>query len=201
MWQTAVDCVDRQRGELEDLERAAPKIGSLRVDPNFKVPRYLAAGDVHMMPGGYYYDPAGDEQSIRQGAVFDKAASLYSLGRQGGQMNDMRGNTVVAHLFEDLPGPAAEEDPRDGLHGRQQPGRGVAGLPDAECSGLDVGASLLRYARARAAHLGAALNFVQASAEEPASPTTASTSSIRARCCTRPATRRCRASWPSASAC
>ena len=100
MWQSAVDCVDRQRGELESLERAAPKVGTLRVDPNFKVPRYIAAGDIHMMPGGYYYDPPGDEQSIRQGAVFDKAASMYSLGRQGGQMNDMRGNTVVAHLYE-----------------------------------------------------------------------------------------------------
>ena len=166
MWQAAVDCVDRQRGELEALERAAPKVGSLRVDPDFKVPRYIAAGDIHMMPGGYYYDPPGDEQSIRQGAVFDKAASMYSLGRQGGQMNDMRGSTVVAHVFEIFP----DLQPKKILEMGCTVGNSLLAVsrafPEAECTGLDVGASLLRYARARAAHLGVPLNFVQGNAEE-----------------------------------
>lgn len=170
MWQAAVDCVDRQRGELEALERSAPQLGSLRVDPDFEVPRYLAAGDVHMMPGGYYYDPPGDEQSVRQGAVFDKAASLYSLGRQGGQMNDMRGNTVVAHVFEIYP----DLQPKRILEMGCTVGNSLVAVsrafPGAECTGLDVGVSLLRYARARAAHLGVALNFVLGSAEQTGLP-------------------------------
>jgi ubiquinone/menaquinone biosynthesis C-methylase UbiE len=166
MWQSAVDCVDRQRGDLEALERTAPALGSLRVDPDFKVPRYIAAGDIHMMPGGYHYDPKGDEQSVRQGAVFDKAASLYSLGRQGGQMNDMRGNTVIAHLYEMFP----DLEPKKILEMGCTVGNSLVAVkrafPAAECTGLDVGASLLRYARARAAHLGVELNFVQGNAEE-----------------------------------
>jgi ubiquinone/menaquinone biosynthesis C-methylase UbiE len=166
MWQSAVDCVDRQRAELEALERSAPPLGSLRVDPGFEVPRYIAAGDIHMMPGGYHYDPKGDEQSIRQGAVFDKAASLYSLGRQGGQMNDMRGNTVIAHLYEIYP----DLDPKTVLEMGCTVGNSLVAVkrafPGADCTGLDVGASLLRYARARAAHLGVPLDFVQGNAEQ-----------------------------------
>ncbi|MCP5328127.1 MAG: methyltransferase domain-containing protein [Steroidobacteraceae bacterium] len=170
MWQAAVDCVDRQRSELEALERSAPKLGSLHVDPGFEVPRYLAAGDVHMMPGGYYYDPPGDEHSVRQGAVFDKAASLYSLGRQGGQMNDMRGQTIVAHLYEIYP----DLQPTRILEMGCTVGNSLVAVarnfPAAKCTGLDVGASLLRYARARAAHLGVALDFVQGSAEATGLP-------------------------------
>ena len=165
MWQAAGDCVDRQRTELEGLERSAPKLGTLRVDPNFVVPRYLAATDTHMMPGSYHFDAPGDEQGIRQGAVFDKAASLYSLGRQGGQMNDMRGQTVVAHVFEIYP----DLQPQKILEMGCTVGNSLVAVshafPGSECTGIDVGASLLRYAHARASRLGVPLHFVQANAE------------------------------------
>ncbi|NJN36664.1 MAG: hypothetical protein HC794_05920, partial [Nitrospiraceae bacterium] len=56
MWQAAGDCVDRQRGELDELARSAPAIGTVSVDPEFVVPRYLQATDTHMMPGSYHVD-------------------------------------------------------------------------------------------------------------------------------------------------
>ena len=120
MWQAAGDCVDRQESRLEQLAAAAPPVGTLRTDPDFKVPRYLTATDTHMMPGSYHTDPTG-RSDVRQGALFDKGASLYSLGRQGGQMNDMRGNTVVAHLFERFPALETKAHSRDRLYRRQQP--------------------------------------------------------------------------------
>ena len=165
MWQAAGDCVERQRDELEQLQRTAPQVGSVRTDPNFVVPRYLAATDTHMMPGSYHYDAPGDDQGIRQGAVFDKAASLYSMGRQGGQMNDMRGQTVIAHTFEIYP----DLHPTKILEMGCTVGNSLVAVsrafPEAECTGIDVGASLLRYAHARAARLGVPLHFVQANAE------------------------------------
>jgi ubiquinone/menaquinone biosynthesis C-methylase UbiE len=163
MWQTASDCIDRQRDELNELARTAPPLGSVTIKPDFVVPRYLAATDTHMMPGSYHVDPS--DGGVRQGAVFDKAASLYSLGRQGGQMNDMRGDTVAAHIYDRFP----EFAPARILEMGCTIGNSLIAVsrafPQAEVHGIDVGASLLRYAHARAARLGVALHFTQANAE------------------------------------
>ena len=163
MWQTSGDCVDRQEGELEEIASKAT-LGSVRVDPEFEVPAYLAAMDTHLMPGSYYTDIT--DTDVRQGAVFDKGASLYSLGRQGGQLNDMRGHTVVGHLFERFP----DFEPQRILEMGCSAGFSLVAVssyfPDAEVYGIDVGGSMLRYAHARAAHLGATIHFSQQNAEQ-----------------------------------
>ena len=168
MWQAAGDCVDHQHSDIDELARSAPAIGTVTVDPNFIVPRYLAATDTHMMPGSYHVDPP--DGGVRQGAVFDKAASLYSLGRQGGQMNDMRGQTVIAHVYERFP----DLEPARVLEMGCTVGNSLCAVarafPQAEVHGLDVGAGLLKYAHARAARLGVALHFKQASAEDSGYP-------------------------------
>jgi ubiquinone/menaquinone biosynthesis C-methylase UbiE len=168
MWQAAGDCVDRQRAELDELARTAPPLGSVTTDPNFVVPRYLAATDTHMMPGSYYVDPA--DGGVRQGAVFDKAASLYSLGRQGGQMNDMRGHTVVAHVYERFPDLTPQRILEMGCTIGNSLVAVARAFEGAEVHGIDVGAGLLRYAHARAARLGVPLHFKQVSAEETGYP-------------------------------
>lgn len=163
MWQTACNCVDRQLAELNAKAERAPALGSVDIDPSFNLPRYLAAADTHMMPGGYHVD-LGDGD-VRQGAVFDKAASLYSRGRQGGAMNDMRGHTIAAHVYSRFP----QFRPTRILELGCTVGNSLVAVarafPDAEVHGIDVGAGLLRYARARAASLGISLHVSQQSAE------------------------------------
>lgn len=168
MWQAAGDCVDRQLDSLNESARAAPALGSLTLDPNFVVPRYLAATDTHMMPGSYHVDAAPGD--VRQGAVFDKGASLYSLGRQGGQMNDMRGQTVAAHVYGRFPGLAPARILEMGCTVGNSLVAVARAFPGAEVHGIDVGAGLLRYAHARAAGLGVPLHFRQASAEDTGYP-------------------------------
>ena len=163
MWQTAGDCVDRQLTTLNAKAAAAPAIGSLDIDPEFVVPRYLAATDTHMMPGSYHATLGADD--VRQGAVFDKAASLYSRGRQGGVMNDMRGHTVVAHVFNRFPELAPARILEMGCTVGNSLVAVAKAFPQAEVHGIDVGAGLLRYARARAALLGMPLHFSQQNAE------------------------------------
>ena len=162
MWRSVGTCVDRQLPELESRAQATSG-GTVRTDESFVPPRYLSKVDIHLMPGGYAADRGGED--VRQGAVFDKAAALYHMGRNGGELNDVRGHTIVQHLFE--------------RYGHLQPKRildigctvghsttAIASyFPDAEVHGIDVGGALLRYARARSASLGTNIHYSQQNGE------------------------------------
>ena len=164
MWDAVGTCVDRQIDSLMDLAEIENPRGSVRTDPDFEVPRYISAQDIHRMPGNYH--GTYGERDVRQGALFDRGAVVYQMGRNGGYMNDIRGHTIVSHYFSRWP---------DG-----QPARildmgctvghstlAIAGyFPDAETHAIDVGAGLLRYAHARAERLDIAVHFSQQNAEK-----------------------------------
>ncbi len=164
MWQSAGDCVDRQQQDLEQRAAEAPQLGSLRLNPEFKQPAYLDAADTHMMPGGY--GTSQTDSDLRQGAVYDKAAALYAMGRQGGELSDLRGHTVVSHVMERFP----KLKPQRILDLGCTTGASTVAVasywPEADFHAVDVGASILRYAHARAAHMGAAIHFSQQNAED-----------------------------------
>ncbi|MFS0851091.1 hypothetical protein AB3M93_16725 [Novosphingobium panipatense] len=65
-------------------------MGSVRIDPHFTVPEYIRYGDIHLMPGGN----AHDDGSILQGAMMNRGGAVYMLGRNGGMLNDGRGQTA-----------------------------------------------------------------------------------------------------------
>jgi SAM-dependent methyltransferase len=116
-----------------------------------------------MMPGGYAHD-RGDGD-IRQGALIDRGGAVYMLGRNGGLMNDVRGHTTVQHLFEVYP----DLEPKRILDLGCAVGASTVAVasyfPDAQVYGVDVGGAMLRYAHARAEHLGQRVHYVQADAE------------------------------------
>ena len=166
LWAEIADSVHRQAGDLTEAASAAPQLGSLTLDPEFEQPAYLAAGDVHLMPGGYVHD-TGD---VTQGAIMDRGGAVYMLGRNGGLMNDVRGHTLVSHLYTLYPdfAPADILELGCGIGASLVP---VAkAFPDARVHGVDVGGSMLRYALARANHLGAAVHLSQDNAERTRFP-------------------------------
>jgi SAM-dependent methyltransferase len=114
------------------------------------------------MPGGN----AHDDGSILQGAMMDRGGAVYMLGRNGGMLNDLRGQTAMAHVLTRFPdlNPARILDMGCGIGTSTVPA--ATCFPDAEVHGIDVGASMLRYAHARAEHLGAGVHFSQQSAEK-----------------------------------
>ncbi len=161
LWDAVSTSVDRQIDDLEGRAASVQPKGSLEIDPDFKAPRYLDALDTHMMPGGYPLDDGG----VRQGAVMDRGGAVYMLGRNGGLMNDARGHVVAQHLFDRYPDMAPQRILELGC-GVGPSLVAVAGyFPEAEVHGIDVGASMLRYAHARAEHLGAPIHFSQQDAE------------------------------------
>ena len=162
MWRSVGACVDRQLPELE-RRAAAQAAGSVRTDAAFRAPRYLSAVDIHLMPGGYAAD-RGDGD-LRQGAIFDKAAALYHMGRNGGELNDVRGHTLVQHYFDRFPGQAPQRILDMGCTVGQSTTAIAGYFPQAEVHGIDVGGALLRYARARSAALGRPIHYSQQNAE------------------------------------
>jgi ubiquinone/menaquinone biosynthesis C-methylase UbiE len=161
LWASVSASVERQADALETLAEIAAPRGSVRTDADFAVPAYIAHGDIHLMPGGN----AHDDQSILQGAVMDRGGAVYMLGRNGGMLNDLRGQTAIAHVLTRMPDIAPERvlDMGCGIGTSTVPAAKC--FPEAEVHGIDVGASMLRYAHARAEHLGAAVHFSQQSAE------------------------------------
>ena len=161
LWAAVGTSVERQADQLEQLGQVADPLGSVTLDPDFVVPDYIAHGDIHLMPGGNGFD----DGSILQGAVMDRGGAVYMLGRNGGMLNDLRGQTAMAHLLTIAPDiePLRILDMGCGIGTSTVPA--AMAFPEAEVHGIDVGASILRYAHARAEHLGARVHFSQASAE------------------------------------
>ncbi|MFY7837014.1 MAG: class I SAM-dependent methyltransferase [Novosphingobium sp.] len=162
LWHGVARSVERQADDLEALARIEHPKGSVRTDPAFIEPAYIARGDIHLMPGGN----AHDDGSLLQGAVMDRGGAVYMLGRNGGMLNDLRGQTAMAHVLTRFPDfkPARILDMGCGIGTSTVPA--AMCFPEAEVHGIDVGASMLRYAHARAEHLGAAVHFSQQSAEK-----------------------------------
>ncbi|NBC38147.1 methyltransferase domain-containing protein [Novosphingobium sp. FSY-8] len=161
MWDDIYRSVHRQKDALNAKAAQAADIGSVTIDPDFTAPAYLVDGHVHMMPGGYALN--GDD--VTQGAVMDRGGAVYMLGRNGGFMNDGRGATVAGHVFAEYP----DLKPLKILELGCGTGASIVpvarAFPDAETYGIDVGSSVLRYAHARASHLGVPVHFVQGDAE------------------------------------
>ena len=167
LWSLVGHSVERQIEELESKAATAPQeLGSLTLDPDMEQPEYIAEGDIHMMPGGYGLDDGG----LAQGALMDRGGAVYMLGQNGGFLNDGRGWTLASHLRSRWPdfAPGKILEMGCGIGASVVPVAKT--FPEAEVHGLDVGASMLRYAHARAQHLGVAVHFQQGNAEHTPYP-------------------------------
>jgi SAM-dependent methyltransferase len=170
---STAECVERQAGALSDGCRAIREArgpGSLRLDPTLARPPCQAEVDMHCVPGGYFTELGDDD--VYAAARYELGISLYTLGRHGA-LNDSKGRTGVGFLRERFPGFAPRRVLDLGCTCGNSTLPYAEAWPDAEVHGLDLSASALRYAHARARLLGQGVHFRQASAEatgyEPAS--------------------------------
>lgn len=160
LWDAIATSVERQ-GESLNARAGQYEAGSVTLADDAGPPDYIASRDVHLMPGGYQHDEGG----VLQGAVMDRGGAVYMLGRNGGLLNDGRGRTVLAHLYARFPDfePGRILELGCGVGASLVPV--ASAFPEAEVHGIDLGASMLRYARARAASMGATIHVSQDDAE------------------------------------
>jgi ubiquinone/menaquinone biosynthesis C-methylase UbiE len=161
---STAECVERQAVILRDRARAVrdrARLGSLHLDPSVVAPAYQATIDIHCVPGGYNLELMPDD--VYAAARYELGITLYTMG-QHGALNDSKGHTGVAFLrerFADLQ-PSAILDLGCTIGNSTLPY--VDAFPQAEVSGIDVSAPVLRYAHARSELLRRRVHFRQADA-------------------------------------
>jgi SAM-dependent methyltransferase len=165
IWDSVIDSIDAQLESLTEasksLSAAAP--ASVETSPDFAVPRYVSAIDIHCMPGGYARETGPDDIAV--GALYDRGVYLYAMGYMGPNNDDM-GRSVCNYIKRNLGGfsPTAILDMGCTVGHSTVPYKEL--FPDAEVTGIDVGGPCVRYAHARAAALGHPVHFLQRNAEE-----------------------------------
>lgn len=164
LWNAVNTTVDRQLPEL--IERAKDRggeLGTLTLDPNFQIPNYQKAVDIHCMPGGYHSEFTADD--LAAGATYDRGVYVYGLGWLGPFNDDMGLSIVQNYLLPEYP----DFRPRKILDMGCSIGNSTLpyldAYPDAEIHAIDIGAPMLRYAHARAEALGKRVHFSQQNAE------------------------------------
>ena len=162
MWSSAQIPVQRAIHELATQASETPAAGSLRLNPDLKIPAYHTAVDIHCQPGGYHTEYINND--VAQGAIYDRAVYIYAMGQMGVNNADM-GDSTVAWLKQEHPElkPTRILDMGCAVDHSTLPY--VSGFEGAEVHAIDVAAPMLRYAHARASSMGLPVHFSQQNAE------------------------------------
>ncbi|AJP72797.1 class I SAM-dependent methyltransferase [Sphingomonas hengshuiensis] len=169
LWESVIDSIDhdldRLRAEAE--AQSGRNKGQLLIPETFDVPRYVAALDIHCMPGGYAGD--GRTSDVGLGVLYDRGVYLYSMGYTGPNNDDL-GRSVCNYIKRRLDGftPKRILDLGCTVGHSTLPYKEL--FPEAEVWGVDVAAPQVRYAHARAGALGFDVNFAQMNAEATSFP-------------------------------
>jgi SAM-dependent methyltransferase len=164
LWAIVGGAVEKDRQRLETVFRSRQRgLGTLELKPDLVPPAHQLRTDIHRMPGGYLQDEDGE--GFHTGALYDHGVFLYGRGWLG-PLNDELGQTLLHEvLAPQYPG----RQPRRILDMGCSVGHSTLpyseAFPEAELWGIDLGASLLRYAIARSRLLGREVHFAQQDAE------------------------------------
>lgn len=145
-----------------DAVERNPAGGSLRLDPDLRVPEYVTELDVHLTPGCFHTEWTRDD--VAQGAVVSLGSRVFTASmshRSWGGVARALGRWI-RHAHPDF-------RPRRMLDLGTSSGKNLIPykefFPEVEAHGVDVGAPLLRYGHALAEHDGVPIYFSQQNAE------------------------------------
>ncbi|MBM3513827.1 MAG: class I SAM-dependent methyltransferase [Alphaproteobacteria bacterium] len=160
MWDSVIDSVERIGARPPRPTHTAS--GTLTLDRDLAVPRYLSARDIHLQPGGYHAESGTED--VAAGAVYDRGLFIYSMGALGSRNEDL-GLTTLDYFQKHY----AHRTPERVLDLGCKIGNSTLpwarAFTKAEVHGIDVAAPCLRYGHTQAAALGVPVHFTQANAE------------------------------------
>jgi ubiquinone/menaquinone biosynthesis C-methylase UbiE len=159
LWDTVGETVERQLPEL--IEKAKPKanpVGSLKLNPDLPIPRYIQSVDIHVMPGNFHTELGEDD--VYAGALYDRGVYYFAFGGMGPE-NDKLGVAMADYVKTNVADlhPKRILDMGSGMGFSTLPWKTL--YPDAEVYGVDIAAPMMRYAHARAESFGVPIHFSQ----------------------------------------
>ena len=163
MFTAVIDTVERTLDDLIERSKQHNSLGTLELDNEVEIPKYLAAYDIHQQPGGYHTEKIEDD--IAPGVVYDISLPIYSRNSMGDE-NDLLSQAIIGHMqkYIKLPEPERMLDIGCAIGNSTLPFAKI--FPNAEIHGIDVASPCLRYAHARANALGVTAHFSQQNAEQ-----------------------------------
>ena len=168
VWASVQESVERALPDMIEVARVAadmnPAGGSLRLNPNLEIPRYVSAMDVHLMPGCFHTEHTSDD--VAQGAVQVLGGDVFRGGFRHRKGNPGGvGQSIARYLKLKHPEFAPKRILDLGCNTGKNLFPYLDEYPDIEAYGIDVGAPLLRFGHAVASHEGRAVHFSQQDAE------------------------------------
>lgn len=168
MFLSAIDPVQRAIRPMVDFARRIggrrPAGGTLRLNPDLALPRYVTELDVHLIPGGFHTEYVADD--VAQGAIIafggrvSTGANVFRKKDPGGV-----GRSIGYWLSQRFP----DFSPRRMLDLGTQSGKNLRPYidlyPQVEAHGVDVSAPTLRYGHVKSECLGKRIHFSQQNAE------------------------------------
>lgn len=164
LWDTVGETINRQLPELIEKSRPKPDAkGTLVLNPDLAMPKYMEAVDIHVMPGNFQTEICQDD--VTQGALYDRGVFFFAFGGQGLE-GDRLGAAMVSYVTRHFPDlkPSRILDVGCGVGFSTLPWKDR--FPEAEVHGIDLGAPMLRYAHARAESLGRTIHYSQQNGAE-----------------------------------
>ncbi len=164
------DTVERALPEMISAGQFAnahnPAGGSLTVDPNFEVPKYVTTQDVHLIPGCFHSEWTSDD--VAQGAVTEWGGKVFSGALP--HRKETPGGGVAMSIGRWLKGKYPDFKPKRALDMGTTSGKNffpyIDYYPGLEAYAIDVGAPVLRYGHAMAEYRGYPVHFSQQNAEK-----------------------------------
>jgi len=163
MFTAVIDTVERTLDDLIERSKQHNSLGTLELDNDVEIPKYLTAYDIHQQPGGYHTENIEDD--IAPGVVYDISLPIYS-GNSMGDENDLLSQAIIGYMqnYIKLPEPERILDIGCAIGNSTLPFAKI--FPNTEIHGIDVASPCLRYAHARANALGVTAHFSQQNAEQ-----------------------------------
>jgi SAM-dependent methyltransferase len=164
MWDIVDGILDHDLERLQkafDTYNSRPnKLGSLKLNPNLKLPRNISMTEIHRQPGGFCFEQ--HDTDITAGARYNGGGLMYSIGKGRKAVAGQSGGdfvlSVMRERYPDLK-PLRILELGCGT-GRNTPSYKEL-LPEAEVHAVDIAPGLLRWAHAYAEDQGVAVHFHQ----------------------------------------
>ncbi len=168
MWSLIGDVLEYDLPRLEQLaasQSAKPEpVGSLELDPDLELPRYIAHHEIHRQPGGFALDQGPND--ITAGAIYAGGGLVYGPGKHpGNQVGYGAGPFLIDQVEQRFPDLTPQRILDVGCATGANTLSYAAHYPHAQVFGIDCAPGFLRYAHALAENQGTAVHYRQMNAE------------------------------------